>query len=363
MTFLLFSGFWSGCSGQSQEKEVSIAPIVQPEVEDEISSTRFFYSSEVEKVDSHFDFRAEIPVNWQVEAIREIQALHFYDPDASGDSTLEQSQIFVRYFEAKTFLTLSTVTIRSQTESTIRGRPAVTYDIEKKSGVSNFPHQPSWRNERHLVTDIRSTDDSTATFYVFAKRPDLDPDVFDAFVQSVVFNPVELYYPVNSFVDRVTLKPFGIYVSLEDSPVQSERFAGYHTGADAEILESEAEEDVWVYAMSEGTVLSIRTAQGYGGVMAIQHEVEGKSYVGIYGHLDLKSFLIEEGERVAAGQKLGILGDAHSEETDGERKHLHFGLIPGREVNWLGYVQAEEGLNGWIDPVEFLKSREAWEPS
>ncbi|MDP2625126.1 MAG: hypothetical protein Q8P27_02985, partial [Candidatus Peregrinibacteria bacterium] len=168
-------------------------------------TTTVFYSSELGEIDANLNFKVEIPIEWEVEYVSEISSINFYDPNVSGDSSLEQSQIFVRYFNASSFLTLNTVTIYSEVDSTINGRPAVTYDIEKNAGVANFVSQPSWRNERHFVTDIRSTDDSSTTFYVFGRRPDLDDEVFNSVLESAEFNPIELYYPMDDFEENITL--------------------------------------------------------------------------------------------------------------------------------------------------------------
>ncbi|HSX24767.1 MAG TPA: hypothetical protein VLG69_02270, partial [Candidatus Andersenbacteria bacterium] len=77
--------------------------------------------------------------------------------------------------------------------------------------------------------------------------------------------------PVKDFKQRVTKKFFGTYVTPNNSPVQPEKFTGYHTGADAEY--GDVAEDVAVYAIADGTVLLARWASGYGGVIAIQHEI------------------------------------------------------------------------------------------
>src|SRR4051812_44989022 len=61
-----------------------------------------------------------------------------------------------------------------------------------------------------------------------------------------------LHDPVAGFLSRVTKKPFGIYITPSNSPVQPEKFTGYHTGADAEYGEVTA--DVPVYSVASGTV-------------------------------------------------------------------------------------------------------------
>ena len=171
----------SACGTQPSQIE-EIAKTTQPEK----TASQTFDTAQFENIP--FDFTAEIPAEWQAEYISEIEAINIFDPALEAESNLEKSQIFIRYFNASQFLTLSTVTIHSQTESTINNRPAVTYDIEKKSGVPNFAYQPAWRSQRHFVTDIRSSDDSPTTFYVFARNPDLSQNIFDSFLKSVIFN-------------------------------------------------------------------------------------------------------------------------------------------------------------------------------
>ena len=63
------------------------------------------------------------------------------------------------------------------------------------------------------------------------------------------------------------------------------------------------------------------------------------------------------GATVKLGQQIALLGDGYSDETDGERKHLHFAIIPGESSNLKGYVQNESELSGWIDPLEFFAEK------
>lgn len=154
--------------------------------------------------------------------------------------------------------------------------------------------------------------------------------------------------PVDNFRTRVTKKPFGIYITPEDSPVQPERFAGFHTGADVEYTDTV--DDVPVWAVADGTVLLARVASGYGGVVAIQHVIDGEKVVGIYGHMRPNSWPMV-GREVARGEQIGVLGTGQTVETDGERKHLHFGLVKGTMVDLRGYVEPQSALFEWIDPL------------
>lgn len=139
-----------------------------------------------EKQNSNYKFKATIPETWMVEYLPDIESFNVFDPTLPGTS-LEQSQIFIRYFKAGDFLTLQTVDILSREELNINGRKAVKYEIKKKTGVSNFRAQPQWRNEQHFVTDIRYSNDNPTNFYVFGKNPNLpDPD-FETFLKTLSF--------------------------------------------------------------------------------------------------------------------------------------------------------------------------------
>lgn len=314
-----------------------------------------FAAQDVAGSDPVFQFSAIVPAGWQVEAVAASQALNLYDPTATGATNLEKSKIFVKYFRASSFLTLQTVTVKSRTESTINGRPAVTYLIEKKSGVANFPNQPSWRNREHRVTDIRSSDASPTTFYVFAKAPEVSDATFDAFLNSVtVGQETSVRYPLNGFLERITKKRFGQLITPATSPVQPERFSGYHTGVDAETSESEADVDLPVYAVADGTIRQVTTASGYGGVVLIEHQVAGQTVTALYGHVRRSSVAKRPGQTVTAGEQIAVLGTGNSAETDGERKHLHFGLLKGRSTNLRGYVNLATQLSTWLDPVSWF---------
>lgn len=161
-------------------------------------------------------------------------------------------------------------------------------------------------------------------------------------------HPAALAEPVAQFRERVTKKKFGLFVTPQNSSVRPERFAGYHTGTDAEY--GDVVGPVPVHAVAAGQVLAARWVSGYGGLVAIQHVINGQPMIGIYGHLDPAS-LIKTGSSVAVGRQIGILGQAFSQQTDGERKHLHFGLAKGSHLDVRGYVQNTSALSDWLDPL------------
>lgn len=158
----------------------------------------------------------------------------------------------------------------------------------------------------------------------------------------------DLTEPVPNFKTRITKKPFGLFVEPNNSPVQPEKFLGYHTGVDVEY--GEVKEEVSVKAIAAGKIIDATTAQDYGGVVAIQHKINSQPIVAIYGHLD-PAALPDAGASVQAGDVIGRLGVGFTPETDGERKHLHFGLYKGSTLNLRGYVQNKNELNNWLDPL------------
>ena len=147
-------------------------------------------------------------------------------------------------------------------------------------------------------------------------------------------------------------KPFGIKITPNDSPVQPEKFTGYHTGVDFEIFENETDIDVDIFAICPGELILKRFVSGYGGVIVQKCEIHGANFTVLYGHLDLAGVAFETGDLIREADLIGVLGDEYSEETDGERKHLHLGIHRGAGIDIRGYVQNESELENWIDFTE-----------
>ena len=156
--------------------------------------------------------------------------------------------------------------------------------------------------------------------------------------------------PIIRAGERVAKKPFGIFITPKNSPVQPERFYGYHSGSDFEVFSEELNLDVEVKAICSGELKMKKTASGYGGLAVEACEINGGPITVIYGHLKLSSIAANIGENINVGDTLGILGAGYSSETSGERKHLHLGIHKGADLNILGYVQNKENLSDWIDP-------------
>jgi len=154
--------------------------------------------------------------------------------------------------------------------------------------------------------------------------------------------------PISLSRERITKKPFGIRVTPETSPLEPERFSGYHTGVDYETFEDEQNTDVPIYAICGGELLQKHTASGYGGVLVQACKRNGEDIRVIYGHIALGSVAHTIRDFIAAGEQIGLLGEA-GQDTDEERKHLHLGVHGGTRVDFAGYVAKEEKLSAWMD--------------
>lgn len=157
-------------------------------------------------------------------------------------------------------------------------------------------------------------------------------------------------WPISRAEDRPQLITFGQYISRENSPLpEPERFAGYHTGLDFEIFPDELNKDVVVIAACDGNVIYNGTADGYGGVVVQQCQLNGETVTVLYGHL--RSSSVDKGKKLySSGERIGLLGDDHSQETSDTRKHLHLHIHKGARVELRGYVSDPNQLSEYIDP-------------
>lgn len=165
-----------------------------------------------------------------------------------------------------------------------------------------------------------------------------------------------LALPLPETLSRPTPLHFGMYVTPdpENNPIDPpERFVGFHAATDFEISPDELEADIPVYAICNGPIAYSGYAEGYGGLL-IQRCVLNKVEVTVlYGHLKLEG-LPAEGKEVKNGTALGLLADARTYESGMNRKHLHLGIHKGKKLDFRGYVQKEEELEQYIDPMTVL---------
>ena len=159
--------------------------------------------------------------------------------------------------------------------------------------------------------------------------------------------------PLQNVSERALKLTFGLYVTPDpaQNPIDPpERFTGYHTALDFEVLPNESGQDVTVYAMCEGPIILSRVVDGYGGTLVQACEYDGEPVTVLYGHLDPTSLIATGDTPIAAGESLGWLGDGGTSETSFNRQHLHLGIHKGTEIVLTGYVQSAAELNNFIDP-------------
>jgi murein DD-endopeptidase MepM/ murein hydrolase activator NlpD len=198
---------------------------------------------------------------------------------------------------------------------------------------------------------------STASFVVsevHAPSVDVTPEVAgvsDSTVPLEIHAEPDVTLPIAVTKFNPWYKEFGTWV--DDG-----RFLGYHAGDDIEmnILDLKAKHvvDVPVYAFADGTVQFVGWVDGYGGVVIMKHEIDGKTISSLYGHVDADAVKVKVHDKVKKGSQIAVLGEGFTHETDGRRMHLHFALWNGDDVKFPGYVETREELSGWIDPYTYL---------
>jgi hypothetical protein len=155
--------------------------------------------------------------------------------------------------------------------------------------------------------------------------------------------------PLAQAKERVTKKPFGIYITPQNSPVQPEKFLGYHTGTDFEILPGEENSEVVVKAICDGKIIFKNHVNGYGGVIIESCTIDNQAVTVLYGHISLTKSSAIANQKYKSGDAIAVLGQGYGAETNGERKHLHLGIHKGSAIDYRGYASLESQLSGWMD--------------
>lgn len=192
-------------------------------------------------------------------------------------------------------------------------------------------------------------DSERASFNVDSLVDKMISTVQETSIQPADSSAAQFGFPIDQAMARITKKPFGIYITPATSPVQPEKFTGYHTGTDFETFTSEANSTVTIKAITSGKIIYKQWASGYGGVLVQSAQVANQPVTILYGHLALSSIALKVGDSLGLGETIGDLGQGYSHDTDGERKHLHLGVHQGSQVVLLGYVPVASDLSQWID--------------
>lgn len=168
-----------------------------------------------------------------------------------------------------------------------------------------------------------------------------------------------LPWPIDKAEQRQKLLKFGMYVTPDpnQNPISPpERFTGYHTGLDIEILPEELNAPVPVKTICEGKILYSGIIEGYGGVVIQECNINNEPTSVLYGHLKQSSINVREGQDIVKqGNTVAELGDHKTEETGNTRKHLHLGIHKGNHVEFLGYLTDPKDLEQFIDPLPLLQ--------
>lgn len=186
----------------------------------------------------------------------------------------------------------------------------------------------------------------------------LETELRDLFNQALPASTAPYVYPMQQYRELRTKKVFGQYIA----PDSGDRFTGYHTGDDVEV--TDVATAVPFFVLVDATMVRKEIVPGYGGVVILEFIDGNQTYHALYGHVDLATVIGVVDDAVAGGSLLGYLGDDASVATDGERKHLHFGIYAytGTEL-FAGYTATDHDLDWWVNPSDFFREREASEPA
>ncbi len=161
--------------------------------------------------------------------------------------------------------------------------------------------------------------------------------------------------PIQNFTTNQTKKTFGQFITAENSPIQPERFGGFHTGVDIETDSDQINQDIPIFAVKDSEVIYLGFVSGYGGVIILQGNINNQPATFLYGHIKLSSVNLSVGDQVKKGQQIALLGTGYSNETDNERKHLHFSIHKGSDIELRGYVNNQSELDNWYNPNVIIK--------
>jgi murein DD-endopeptidase MepM/ murein hydrolase activator NlpD len=112
----------------------------------------------------------------------------------------------------------------------------------------------------------------------------------------------------------VLTSPFGMRVH----PITGER--KMHTGTDFA-----APDGTPILAAADGTVTVAEFSGGYGGLIVIEHTIDGQTVATAYAHMWQSGIHVRPGDRVNAGQHIGDVGSSGMSTG----AHLHFEVRPG----------------------------------
>ena len=91
-----------------------------------------------------------------------------------------------------------------------------------------------------------------------------------------------------------------------------------------------------IRVIAAGTVIKVQADDGgFGNDVWVQHDVDGKQFVSVYGHMEDNSFKVVKGQQVEVGDELGLVGSTGN--STGPHLHLevHVDGVPVDPLAWL----------------------------
>jgi murein DD-endopeptidase MepM/ murein hydrolase activator NlpD len=89
-------------------------------------------------------------------------------------------------------------------------------------------------------------------------------------------------------------------------------------------------------AVAAGTVIKVKADDGgYGNDVWVQHDIDGKEFVSVYGHMKDGSFKVVQGQTVTVGQELGEVGSTGNSTGPHLHLEIHVNDVPVDPIAWL----------------------------
>lgn len=91
-----------------------------------------------------------------------------------------------------------------------------------------------------------------------------------------------------------------------------------------------------IRVVAAGTVIKVQPNDGgFGNDVWVQHDVDGKQFVSVYGHMQDNSFKVVNGQQVEVGDELGLVGSTGNSTGPHLHLEIHVDGVPVDPLAWL----------------------------